>query len=156
MLLWYFCRDSLVNLKWSNGVELGSLKQWSNQKNLMLKRVLTMFSSLYTIFICCKLFMEASYFIIGLYCRKLSAKKLCLLRELRHPNILQFLGATVHGEEMILITEFLSGVCIWHSRILSVLISLFHIVFQEINRSQKFSFCFILHHLFIWLIGAGC
>ncbi|KAJ8622902.1 hypothetical protein MRB53_031431 [Persea americana] len=40
---------------------------------------------------------------------KLSAKKLCLLRELRHPNILQFLGATVHGEEMILITEFLSG-----------------------------------------------
>ncbi|RWR93905.1 putative serine-threonine protein kinase [Cinnamomum micranthum f. kanehirae] len=40
---------------------------------------------------------------------KLSAKKLCLLRELRHPNILQFLGAIVHGEEMILITEFLSG-----------------------------------------------
>ncbi|CBI39878.3 unnamed protein product, partial [Vitis vinifera] len=33
-----------------------------------------------------------------------------LLRELRHPNILQFLGSIVHGEEMILITEHLSKV----------------------------------------------
>ncbi|XP_058088911.1 serine/threonine-protein kinase VIK-like [Magnolia sinica] len=40
---------------------------------------------------------------------RLSAKELSLLRELRHPNIVQFLGAIVHGEEMILITEFLSG-----------------------------------------------
>ncbi|XP_077243968.1 serine/threonine-protein kinase 12-like isoform X2 [Tasmannia lanceolata] len=39
---------------------------------------------------------------------KLSAKDIFLLRELRHPNILQFLGAIVHGEEMILITEYLS------------------------------------------------
>ncbi|XP_074376225.1 serine/threonine-protein kinase 12-like isoform X3 [Apium graveolens] len=30
------------------------------------------------------------------------------LRELRHPNILQFLGSILHGEEMILITEHLS------------------------------------------------
>ncbi|KAG9455851.1 hypothetical protein H6P81_000359 [Aristolochia fimbriata] len=40
---------------------------------------------------------------------KLSSKDMFLLRELRHPNILQFLGATVHGEELVLITEFLSG-----------------------------------------------
>ncbi|OVA03481.1 Protein kinase domain [Macleaya cordata] len=38
----------------------------------------------------------------------LSAKDNTLLRELRHPNILQFLGSIVHGEEMILITEYLS------------------------------------------------
>ncbi|XP_030452073.1 integrin-linked protein kinase 1-like [Syzygium oleosum] len=38
---------------------------------------------------------------------KLSAKDNTLLRELRHPNILQFLGSIVHGEEMILITEYL-------------------------------------------------
>ncbi|CBI33586.3 unnamed protein product, partial [Vitis vinifera] len=38
----------------------------------------------------------------------LSAKENTLLRELRHPNILQFLGSIVHGEEMILITEHLS------------------------------------------------
>ncbi|XP_073311312.1 serine/threonine-protein kinase 12-like [Primulina huaijiensis] len=37
----------------------------------------------------------------------LSAKDNTLLRELRHPNILQFLGSIVHGEEMILITEHL-------------------------------------------------
>lgn len=37
----------------------------------------------------------------------LSAKDNALLRELRHPNILQFLGSIVHGEEMILITEYL-------------------------------------------------
>ncbi|KAI4387646.1 hypothetical protein MLD38_000064 [Melastoma candidum] len=37
----------------------------------------------------------------------LSAKNNSLLRELRHPNILQFLGSIVHGEEMILITEYL-------------------------------------------------
>ncbi|XP_059644053.1 integrin-linked protein kinase 1-like [Cornus florida] len=40
--------------------------------------------------------------------RVLSAKDNTLLRELRHPNILQFLGSIVHGEEMILITEYLS------------------------------------------------
>ncbi|XP_068647847.1 serine/threonine-protein kinase 12-like [Aristolochia californica] len=40
---------------------------------------------------------------------KLSSKDMSLLRELRHPNILQFLGATVHGEELVLITEYLSG-----------------------------------------------
>ncbi|KAL6007408.1 hypothetical protein ACLOJK_032905 [Asimina triloba] len=39
----------------------------------------------------------------------LPAKELTLLRELRHPNIVQFLGATVERDEMILITEFLSG-----------------------------------------------
>ncbi|KAG8659760.1 integrin-linked protein kinase 1 [Manihot esculenta] len=39
---------------------------------------------------------------------KLSAKDNTRLRELRHPNILQFLGSIVHGEEMILITEYLS------------------------------------------------
>ncbi|XP_030536767.1 integrin-linked protein kinase 1-like [Rhodamnia argentea] len=38
---------------------------------------------------------------------KLSAKDNTLLRELRHPNILQFLGSIVQGEEMILITEYL-------------------------------------------------
>eukprot|EP00257_Ricinus_communis_P027300 XP_025014714.1 integrin-linked protein kinase 1 isoform X1 [Ricinus communis] len=38
----------------------------------------------------------------------LTAKVNTLLRELRHPNILQFLGSIVHGEEMILITEYLS------------------------------------------------
>ncbi|KAK9272806.1 hypothetical protein L1049_003184 [Liquidambar formosana] len=38
----------------------------------------------------------------------LSAKDNTLLRELRHPNILQFLGSVVHREEMILITEYLS------------------------------------------------
>ncbi|KAL2499455.1 Integrin-linked protein kinase family [Abeliophyllum distichum] len=37
----------------------------------------------------------------------LSAKDNTLLRELRHPNILQFLGSIVQGEEMILITEYL-------------------------------------------------
>ncbi|KAH9739183.1 hypothetical protein WN944_005197 [Citrus x changshan-huyou] len=37
----------------------------------------------------------------------LSAKDNCKLRELRHPNILQFLGSIVLGEEMILITEYL-------------------------------------------------
>ncbi|TMW84334.1 hypothetical protein EJD97_025404 [Solanum chilense] len=36
-----------------------------------------------------------------------SAKVNTLLRELRHPNILQFLGSIVHGDEMILITEYL-------------------------------------------------
>ncbi|KAK9107037.1 hypothetical protein Syun_023048 [Stephania yunnanensis] len=41
----------------------------------------------------------------------LSAKDNTLLRELRHPNILQFLGSIVQGEEMILITEYLSQVC---------------------------------------------
>ncbi|XP_021672506.2 integrin-linked protein kinase 1 [Hevea brasiliensis] len=39
---------------------------------------------------------------------KLSAKDNTRLRELRHPNILQFLGSIVHGEEMVLITEYLS------------------------------------------------
>uniref|UniRef100_A0A5B7BTI2 Protein kinase domain-containing protein n=1 Tax=Davidia involucrata TaxID=16924 RepID=A0A5B7BTI2_DAVIN len=38
----------------------------------------------------------------------LSAKDNTFLREHRHPNILQFLGSIVHGEEMILITEYLS------------------------------------------------
>lgn len=37
----------------------------------------------------------------------LTAKDNTLLRELRHPNILQFLGSIVQGEEMILITEYL-------------------------------------------------
>ncbi|XP_027074304.1 serine/threonine-protein kinase 12 isoform X1 [Coffea arabica] len=37
----------------------------------------------------------------------LSAKDGTLLKELRHPNILQFLGSSVHDEEMILITEYL-------------------------------------------------
>ncbi|XP_059293380.1 integrin-linked protein kinase 1-like isoform X2 [Lycium ferocissimum] len=39
--------------------------------------------------------------------RVFSAKVNTLLRELRHPNILQFLGSIVHGDEMILITEYL-------------------------------------------------
>ncbi|KAM7529811.1 hypothetical protein LguiB_033221 [Lonicera macranthoides] len=38
----------------------------------------------------------------------LSAMDNTLLRELRHPNIVQFLGSILHGEEMILITEHLS------------------------------------------------
>ncbi|KAL8034426.1 hypothetical protein ABFX02_12G027600 [Erythranthe guttata] len=33
--------------------------------------------------------------------------RITLLRELRHPNILQFLGSIVQGEDMILITEYL-------------------------------------------------
>ncbi|KAK6152858.1 hypothetical protein DH2020_012497 [Rehmannia glutinosa] len=37
----------------------------------------------------------------------LPAKDNTLLRELQHPNILQFLGSILHGEEMILITEYL-------------------------------------------------
>ncbi|XP_021888345.1 probable serine/threonine-protein kinase DDB_G0271682 [Carica papaya] len=37
----------------------------------------------------------------------LSAKDTTLLRELRHPNILQFLGSIVDGDEMVLITEYL-------------------------------------------------
>ncbi|KAF5749976.1 putative serine-threonine protein kinase [Tripterygium wilfordii] len=37
----------------------------------------------------------------------LSAKDNSLLLELRHPNILEFLGSIVHGEEMVLITEYL-------------------------------------------------
>ncbi|KAL5743382.1 hypothetical protein ACOSP7_026232 [Xanthoceras sorbifolium] len=37
----------------------------------------------------------------------LSAKDNTSLQELRHPNILQFLGSIVHGEQMILITEYL-------------------------------------------------
>ncbi|XP_051117244.1 integrin-linked protein kinase 1-like [Andrographis paniculata] len=37
----------------------------------------------------------------------LTAKDNTLLKELRHPNILQFLGSIVHGKEMILITEYL-------------------------------------------------
>ncbi|KAM5587891.1 integrin-linked protein kinase 1-like [Rosa sericea] len=37
----------------------------------------------------------------------LSAKDNTLLRELRHPNILQFLGSIVQQEEMVLITEYL-------------------------------------------------
>ncbi|KAL4179242.1 hypothetical protein AMTRI_Chr13g119080 [Amborella trichopoda] len=39
---------------------------------------------------------------------KLSAKEMSLLRELRHPNILEILGAIEHEDEMILITEYLS------------------------------------------------
>ncbi|KAJ8761722.1 hypothetical protein K2173_004531 [Erythroxylum novogranatense] len=39
----------------------------------------------------------------------LSAKDNTLLRELRHPNILQFLGSIVHRDEMVLITEHLPG-----------------------------------------------
>ncbi|KAK1326854.1 Serine/threonine-protein kinase CTR1 [Acorus calamus] len=39
---------------------------------------------------------------------RLSDKEMSRLRELRHPNILQFLGAIMHDEEMILITEYLS------------------------------------------------
>ncbi|PPD91327.1 hypothetical protein GOBAR_DD11727 [Gossypium barbadense] len=39
--------------------------------------------------------------------RILSSKDNTLLQELRHPNILQFLGSIVQGEEMILITEYL-------------------------------------------------
>lgn len=42
--------------------------------------------------------------------RILSSKDNTLLQELRHPNILQFLGSIVHGEEMILITEYLPKV----------------------------------------------
>ncbi|KAF6134477.1 hypothetical protein GIB67_034891 [Kingdonia uniflora] len=38
----------------------------------------------------------------------LSSRDNTLLRELRHPNILQFLGSVVQGEQMILITEYLS------------------------------------------------
>ncbi|XP_024929031.2 integrin-linked protein kinase 1-like [Ziziphus jujuba] len=38
----------------------------------------------------------------------LSAKDNTLLRELRHPNILQFLGSIEQQEEMVLITEYLS------------------------------------------------
>ncbi|XP_068653643.1 serine/threonine-protein kinase 12-like [Aristolochia californica] len=45
---------------------------------------------------------------------KLSSKDMFLLRELRHPNILQFLGAAVHGEELVLITEYLSGGTLRH------------------------------------------
>lgn len=41
-----------------------------------------------------------------------SAKVNTLLRELRHPNILQFLGSIVHGDEMILITEYLPKVSV--------------------------------------------
>ncbi|XP_044467233.1 integrin-linked protein kinase 1-like isoform X2 [Mangifera indica] len=37
----------------------------------------------------------------------LSAKVNTLLQELRHPNILQFLGSIVCGEEIILITEYM-------------------------------------------------
>ncbi|KAI5559359.1 hypothetical protein POPTR_017G123100v4 [Populus trichocarpa] len=37
----------------------------------------------------------------------LSAKDNTLLRQLQHPNILQFLGSIVHREEMILITQHL-------------------------------------------------
>ncbi|KAK6927897.1 Ankyrin repeat [Dillenia turbinata] len=37
----------------------------------------------------------------------LSAMDNTFLRELQHPNILQFLGSVMHGEEMILITEYL-------------------------------------------------
>lgn len=44
------------------------------------------------------------------WCRVLTAKDNTLLRELRHPNILQFLGSIVQGEEMILITEYLPKV----------------------------------------------
>ncbi|KAL5722081.1 non-specific serine/threonine protein kinase [Ranunculus cassubicifolius] len=38
----------------------------------------------------------------------LSAKDITLLRELRHPNIVQFLGSLEQGEEIFLITEYLS------------------------------------------------
>ncbi|EOY33174.1 Integrin-linked protein kinase family [Theobroma cacao] len=37
----------------------------------------------------------------------LTSKENTLLQELRHPNILQFLGSIVQGEEMILIIEYL-------------------------------------------------
>ncbi|XP_047313639.1 integrin-linked protein kinase 1-like [Impatiens glandulifera] len=39
----------------------------------------------------------------------LTATDNTLLRELRHPNILQFLGSIVQGEEMILITDLSKG-----------------------------------------------
>lgn len=39
--------------------------------------------------------------------KKWFAKEISRLRELRHPNILQFLGAIVHDNEIILITEHL-------------------------------------------------
>uniref|UniRef100_A0A7N0TV25 Protein kinase domain-containing protein n=1 Tax=Kalanchoe fedtschenkoi TaxID=63787 RepID=A0A7N0TV25_KALFE len=38
----------------------------------------------------------------------LSTRDNTLLRELRHPNIVQFLGSSVGADEMILVTEFLS------------------------------------------------
>lgn len=44
---------------------------------------------------------------VKIMCRVLSAKDTTLLRELRHPNILQFLGSIVDGDEMVLITEYL-------------------------------------------------
>ncbi|ONK81438.1 uncharacterized protein A4U43_C01F29090 [Asparagus officinalis] len=39
--------------------------------------------------------------------KKWFAKEISRLRELRHPNILQFLGAIVHEDEIVLITEHL-------------------------------------------------
>lgn len=53
-------------------------------------------------------FKAVNFFFIC--CRTLSAKNNTRLKELRHPNILQFLGSIVHDGEMTLITEYLSKV----------------------------------------------
>lgn len=55
-------------------------------------------------------YLTNPYFVLCIGYRILSAKDNTLLRELRHPNIVQFLGSIVQGEEMILITEYLSRV----------------------------------------------
>lgn len=57
-------------------------------------------------FSCALYYIDVSF----TWCRVLSAKDNTLLRELRHPNILQFLGSIVQGEEMSLITEYLPKV----------------------------------------------
>lgn len=54
--------------------------------------------------------LQSSDFFFFICCRTLSAKNNTHLKELRHPNILQFLGSIVHDGEMTLITEYLSKV----------------------------------------------
>lgn len=67
--------------------------------------------------------------------RILSAKDNTRLRELRHPNILQFLGSIVQQEEMVLITEYLPKVHCAMSQsyvlIRLLLVVLFHLTYLE-------------------------
>jgi serine/threonine protein kinase len=52
------------------------------------------------------------YLFIFLSCSQDFKHEVNLLIKLRHPNIVQFLGAVTETKPLMLITEFLRGVCI--------------------------------------------
>lgn len=79
--------------------------------------------------------MDNSSLLLQSWYRILSAKDNTRLRELRHPNILQFLGSIVQQEEMVLITEYLPKVHCSMSQsyvlIRLLLVVLFHLTYLE-------------------------